>query len=248
MLFYAEVATIGKLPDSEIGAIKLVDNLSQVNLTYRQIYPSLFKKVTEYLQAIDPLGIKLQNIIRRQEKIHFTHQDWDHIGNIADIQDALGNELKIYTHTNERKYIEGVVPYIKMTPERIQARIQSLPEYVQKQAASLFANIPTVHVHKTFEDQEVLPFHDNVQVIHTAGHSCLYLKQQRLLIAGDQLRLQNGILLGPAPEHTVDMRVALQSLSKLQEYDIDYVICYHGGLYGPRASVRIAELVAEHAR
>jgi len=50
MLFYAEVAKIGKLPDSEIGEIKLMDNLPQANLTYPQIYPSLFKKVIEYLQ------------------------------------------------------------------------------------------------------------------------------------------------------------------------------------------------------
>jgi 8-oxo-dGTP diphosphatase len=48
-LFYAEVTAIGKLPDSEIGEIQLVNNFPQENLTYPQIYPSLFQKVIEYL-------------------------------------------------------------------------------------------------------------------------------------------------------------------------------------------------------
>ncbi|BBB89542.1 MAG TPA: MBL fold metallo-hydrolase [Methylomusa anaerophila] len=207
-------------------------------------YPGQLKELTT---AVEQAGVWLKQIRR----IVFTHQDWDHIGNVSDLQDALGNEAEIYTHANERDYIEGVVPYIKMTPQRIEARIQSLPENIREQAAALFANIPTVHVHKTFQDKDVLPFHDGVQVIHTPGHTpghiCLYLRNHRMLIAGDQLRIQDEILVGPAPEHTADMRSALESLRKLQDYDIDYVICYHGGLYGPQASVRIAQLVAEAA-
>jgi glyoxylase-like metal-dependent hydrolase (beta-lactamase superfamily II) len=206
-------------------------------------YPGQLKELTT---AVEQTGVLLKHI----KRIIFTHQDWDHIGNVTDIQNALGNKAEIYTHVNERDYIEGVIPYIKMTPERVQARLQSLPENIREQAAGLFTNIPTAHVYKTFEDKDVLSFHDNVQVIHTPGHTpghmCLYLQQHRLLIAGDQLRIQDEILVGPAPEHTADMRVALQSLRKLQEYDIDYVICYHGGLYGPQAAVRIAKLIAEY--
>ncbi|HEY3426481.1 MAG TPA: MBL fold metallo-hydrolase [Negativicutes bacterium] len=208
-------------------------------------FPGQCKELTT---AVEQAGVLLKSI----KRIIFTHQDWDHIGNLSDLQDALGNGAEIYTHVNERDYIEGSVPYIKMTPERIQDRIQSLPENVREQAASLFANIPTAHVHKTFEDKDVLSFHDDVQVIHTPGHTpghiCLYLKNHRVLIAGDQLRILDGVLVGPAPEHTFDMKAALQSLHKLQEYAIDYVICYHGGLYGPQASVRIAELIAETVR
>ncbi|QDR79329.1 MBL fold metallo-hydrolase [Sporomusa termitida] len=205
-------------------------------------YPGQFKELTA---AIEQTGVSLNHI----KRIIFTHQDWDHIGNVTDVQNALGSKVEIYTHVNERDYIEGFLPYIKMTPERIQARLQALPENVREQAADLFANLPTAHVHQTLAAQAALSFHDNVQVIHTPGHTpghiCLYLQQHRLLIAGDQLRIQNGILVGPAPEHTADMRTALQSLRNLPAYDIEYVICYHGGLYGPRASARIAELIAE---
>ncbi|WP_350343956.1 NUDIX domain-containing protein [Proteinivorax tanatarense] len=43
-LYYAEVQKLGKLPDLEIGEIKLFDQLPS-NLTYPQIQPQLFKKV-----------------------------------------------------------------------------------------------------------------------------------------------------------------------------------------------------------
>jgi len=77
---------------------------------------------------------------------------------------------------------------------------------------------------------------------HTPGHVCLYIKSHRLLIAGDQLRVEDGFLVGPAEMYTPDMPTALKSLTKLADFDIDSVICYHGGLYGPNASSRIAEL------
>ena len=206
-------------------------------------YPGQLKELTA---AVEEAGVCLTHI----KRIIFTHQDWDHVGNVTDVQNALDNKAEIYTHVKEREYIEGAIPYIKLTPEWVQARLQSLPENIREQAADLFANIPTAHVHKTLEDQDTVPFHDNVQVIHTPGHTpghiCLYLQQHRLLIAGDQLRVLNGILVGPAPEHTADMGTALQSLRNLQAYDIEYVICYHGGFYGPRASARIAELVDEN--
>lgn len=205
-------------------------------------YPGQLPELTA---AVAEAGVAFKHI----KRIIFTHQDWDHVGNITDVQRALGNKAEIYAHVNERDYIEGAIPYIKLTPERVQARLQSLPENVREQAAALFATIPTVHVHKTLADRDALSFHDKVQVIHTPGHTpghiCLYLQQHRLLIAGDQLRIQNGILVGPAPEHTADMRTALQALRNLPADDIDYVICYHGGLYGPQASTRIAELIAE---
>lgn len=44
---YAEISSIGELPNSEIGELKLLDNLSE-SLTYPLIQPYLFRKVEEY--------------------------------------------------------------------------------------------------------------------------------------------------------------------------------------------------------
>lgn len=48
-LFYVEVSEIGELPDSEIGEIRLIDELPQENLTYPHIQPFLFRKTAEFL-------------------------------------------------------------------------------------------------------------------------------------------------------------------------------------------------------
>ncbi|MHB8917724.1 MAG: hypothetical protein ACYC4H_06845 [Desulfocucumaceae bacterium] len=47
----------------------------------------------------------------------------------------------------------------------------------------------------------------------------------------------------PAPPFTnLDTGAALKSLKKLTRYDIETVICYHGGLYKDSPNRRIAEL------
>lgn len=202
-------------------------------------YPGQFEQMK---QAVTAAGIPF-DLIRR---VIITHQDWDHISTLPEILSALGGQVDILAHVAEKPYIEGDLPYIKMNPERIVARIQALPEELRSGAAAMFANVPNVHITQSLVDGEKLPFHGGIEVIHTPGHTpghiCLYLQSQRLLIAGDQLRVENELLVGPNEMHTLDMPTALKSIKKLIDYDIDNVICYHGGWNGPGASARIHEL------
>lgn len=202
-------------------------------------YPGMF---TQLKKALEDTGVQLEKL----KRIILTHQDWDHIGTLPDLLTARNGKVEIYAHTDEKPYIEGTIPYIKMTPEKIAARLRSLPAGLQSKASALFASIPTVRVHRTVSDGEILPFHGGLKVIHTPGHTpghiCLFVQSHRLLIAGDQLRIENGVLVGPAEIYTPDMPTALKSLAKLTGYDIDRVYCYHGGLFAPNAAARIAEL------
>lgn len=204
-------------------------------------YPGYFAKLKE---AVENTGIPFCKISR----VIITHQDWDHIGSLPDIRQACGAGTLILSHEAEKPYIEGTIGNIKMTPERIASRLAALPESMRDKASALFANLPTAKVDHTVHDNEVLPFHGGIRIIHTPGHTpghiCLYLPGERQLIAGDQLRVENGNLVGPAAIHTVDMPTALDSLKKLTAYDIDRVICYHGGVFGPNASARISQLAS----
>lgn len=202
-------------------------------------YPGQFAKLRAAVEAAGvPFG--------RVRRVIVTHQDWDHIGGLADVLRAGGGETDVYAHGLERPYIDGSLPDFKLTPERIAARISALPPEMRVRATEAFAARPAVPVRRLLEDGEVLPFHGGLEVIHvpghTPGHICLYLRAHRLLIAGDQLRVLDGQLLGPNPEFTPDMAAALASLKKLTAYDIAAVICYHGGLYGGDAAARIAAL------
>ena len=51
------------------------------------------------------------------------------------------------------------------------------------------------------------------------------------MIAGDALFLQDGELVISLPMFTYDMEQARQSVKKLLDYDIEKIICYHGGVY-----------------
>jgi glyoxylase-like metal-dependent hydrolase (beta-lactamase superfamily II) len=63
------------------------------------------------------------------------------------------------------------------------------------------------------------------------GHICLYLHESKTLIAGDALFLQDGELVISRPMATLDMEQAKKSIKKLLDYDIDKIVCYHGGVY-----------------
>ncbi len=91
-----------------------------------------------------------------------------------------------------------------------------------------------------------LPYLGGVAVIHTPGHTlghiCLYLKDSRILIAGDALDVEEGRLV-PAPASTnYNLGLCKQSLQKLAGYVIQSVICYHGGLYEDQPLQRITTL------
>ena len=55
----------------------------------------------------------------------------------------------------------------------------------------------------------------------------------------------DGELLGPKHGLSADEGEAYASISKLTKYDIEDVLCYHGGLFAGDARERIAGLVNE---
>lgn len=50
-LYFAEVSQMGPLPDSEIGELRLFDSLPE-DLTYPEIQPHLFRRVSEFLSSV----------------------------------------------------------------------------------------------------------------------------------------------------------------------------------------------------
>ena len=56
-----------------------------------------------------------------------------------------------------------------------------------------------------------------------------------------------GRLTGPNPRSADNLSQAKRSLEKLAAYDIETVVCYHGGPYAGDVNAQIAELANEPA-
>jgi glyoxylase-like metal-dependent hydrolase (beta-lactamase superfamily II) len=195
-------------------------------------------------REIENAGVDFESIRR----VILTHQDVDHIGGLPEIVRLRGGEIEVLAHEDDKLYIEGDKPLIKMNRERLARMMESLPESQRQKLKRIFSAPPSGRVDRTVHDGEELPFYGGIEVIHTPGHTpghlSLFVRRAQLLIAGDELRVEEGELVGPSELATVDMESANASLAKLTAYQVDYVLCYHGGLYGPNASERIAELSA----
>ncbi|QAA34375.1 MBL fold metallo-hydrolase [Clostridium manihotivorum] len=196
--------------------------------------PGQFENISE---EIAKAGVSIDKI----NKIIITHHDIDHIGGLASIVNKVKTKVEVLSHDGEKPYIEGTKMPIKMTPERL----NSMSEVERNDTIEKLKKLK-VKVDRTIEDWEVLPYCGGIEVIytpgHTPGHTCLYLKKYKTLVTGDALNVFDGKLTGPNPVFTFDMKQATESLKKLSKYDIQTVICYHGGVFTDNPNQRIAEI------
>ncbi|MGG3279885.1 MBL fold metallo-hydrolase [Paenibacillus solani] len=209
-------------------------------------YPGQLKLIEEQLLSC---GFSAEDIT----KIIITHHDLDHIGSLPDVIQNSSHTPEVFASEREKPYIEGEQRNVKLSPESIAQAMASVPDSVPAEWKSAFKHIlehpPTARVNSILSDGEELPFGGGIIVIHTPGHTpghtSLYHIPSKTLIAGDALNVVEGRLVGPNPATTYDLVLAKSSLQKLTEYDIQNVICYHGGLFTDNPNQRIRELAYE---
>jgi glyoxylase-like metal-dependent hydrolase (beta-lactamase superfamily II) len=124
-------------------------------------------------KAMDEAGVPFDKL----DRVVITRQDIDHIDGLPDIFREC-REVEVLCHAEERPYVEGRRPLIKLA--RLSKRVSTLPEEQRQQVKMLLANPPKAGVDATVEGGEVLPYCGGITAIFTPGHTpgyiCLYLK------------------------------------------------------------------------
>lgn len=168
-------------------------------------------------------------------KIIITHHDYDHMGALAEFKRAYPN-IKVLASIDDEKYISGKEKSLRL--QQAEAAYHALPND-QKENAKKYqqtlTSVEKVEVDEKLQDKDWFPCCGGVEIVatpgHMPGHISVYIKESKTLVTGDALVLENGEVAGANPQYTLDMATAKKSIKKLLDYEIDRLICYHGGIY-----------------
>lgn len=180
------------------------------------------ESTADQLEArLEEAGFELDDV----RLVLLTHQDVDHVDALATILEQVSPVTIASTHAarviDGRAELRSGVSFDRPTPAPVDVELEG------------WGTIAT-----TAGPARVIPTPG-----HTPGHVSVYLPDERLLVAADALTATEEGLQGPRAEMTEDMPLALASVEKLAELDIDHVVCFHGG-YVEEGSDRLAEIAA----
>lgn len=175
-------------------------------------------------EALVREGFALEQLTR----IMITHQDMDHIGGLPELIASSGGRVEVLAHEQGVPYLTGEIPLVKSGKKAVPSKVDT-----------------------ALQDGDVLPAAGGIQVVYTPGHTpdhiSLYHIPSRTLISGDALVAQNGRLLPPMPQYTLDYSLALESVNKLAALDIATVIAYHGGVCTEKIREQLHDIAASGA-
>lgn len=221
------------------------------------IYPTLLKDDKElimidcgYPDSVPKLEDEMKKIglsLSQLTKIIITHHDHDHMGALREIKDRYPT-VEILCSKEEAPYITGQRKSLRLQQAE---EIQDLLPESEKEGGKLFqkfiASIRKVDDVTVINTGDTLPYCGGIKVVdtkgHMPGHISLYNQKEKVLISGDALVVEEGKLCMAMPNFVLNMQDAQDSIRNLQNYDIEKILCYHGGLYNSNVKESLKEIV-----
>ncbi|SHI93860.1 Glyoxylase, beta-lactamase superfamily II [Clostridium cavendishii DSM 21758] len=200
-----------------------------------------------FLNIIKETAIKSNVNLNKLTKIIITHHDFDHMGAVAEFKREYP-DIKVIASKEDAPFIEGKKKSLRL--QQAESIYELLPDEEKPQAEIFHKILETVEnckVDITLKDRDILNICGGIEVVatpgHMPGHISLYHKESKSMIVGDALVVENGKLTIALPQYTLNMDEALNSIKKFLDYDINRVICYHGGIYDKGIEEEIRKII-----
>lgn len=143
------------------------------------------------------------------ETVLLTHQDGDHVAALPSLLEQT--DATVMAHREAVPYIDGSTELVKGD-----RRYDPVPVDLEL--------VEGVRFRTNAGPMDVI-----FTPGHAPGHISLHFPDHSTLLAGDAVTAEDGALAGPNKQFTPDMSGALDSVETLTDFDIDRILCYHGG-------------------
>ncbi|SDC27020.1 Glyoxylase, beta-lactamase superfamily II [Paenibacillus sp. UNCCL117] len=206
-------------------------------------YPNFLPLIEE---AANRYNVTLDSLT----KVIVTHHDMDHMGSLAALKRTYPH-IDIIAHELEAPYIEGTKKSLRL--EQAESTFNALTDEAKPYAEQFIRFLQSIEpaaVDRTVTHEEWLPWCGGIKIIHTPGHMpghiSLYLPASKTLIAADAVVIEEGELAIANPQYTMDLDEAIRSVERLLDYDIEQIICYHGGLFHGDVQQALQQLIHKY--
>lgn len=200
---------------------------------------------TTILDYVAGLGLMPQAV----KRVIVTHHHLDHVGGLPELVDRTGAE--VWAHRDDAATIEGELPRPAIPAERIESMLAAVPAAQRDAAAARWKQLseaPSSRVDLRLVGDEELNVLGGVRILHspghTPGHLCLYLPALSLLIAGDLLRLTDGVIRESPSGFAADADQSLASARRIAQLGFHRFIGYHGGFVVDEAQRLLSDSLA----
>lgn len=180
-------------------------------------------------------------------KLIITHHDHDHMGALYEIKEKYPH-IQIVSSLLEKPYIEGTKKSLRLEQaEKIYTTLSENEKVNADYFHNILKSIKYVPVDITIDGDYEIDWCGGIKIIstpgHMPGHISIYSKKFKTLITGDAMVIENEKLFLANPQYILDMEEAINSIRKFLEYDIQQLICYHGGIIKGDITYKIKKLL-----